>query len=222
MDGIHDLGGKTGFSRLNYSAEEAVFKARWEAAVFTLVQAIGRAGVYTNIDQFRHAVERIDPEAYLNHGYYGRWLGAIETLLVEARVLTTDEITQQALALGARDTDLIAAQPSHDQSSVSGYAADSSGTTENALFGVADRVHTAEHGPLGHTRLPAYARGKLGVITACQGLWPYPDLRAHGDAQSRQHLYTVTFSSAALGFEEVFELNLDLFEPYLSPVEDLI
>ena len=131
---------KTGFSRLNYSAEEAVFKARWEAAVFTLVQAIGRAGVYTNIDQFRHAVERIDPEAYLNHGYYGRWLGAIETLLVEARVLTTDEITQQALALGARDTDLIAAQPSHDQSSVSGYAADSSGTTENALFGVADRV----------------------------------------------------------------------------------
>ena len=72
---------------------------------------------------------------------------------------------------------------------------------------------------LGHTRLPGYARDKRGIITACQGLWPYPDLRAHGHGEPSQYLYTVTFDSLDLGFSEAFELNLDLFEPYLYPIE---
>ena len=89
MDGIHDLGGQPGYNALGYRRDEPVFKDRWEATVFTMVRASAQAGAYTNIDQFRHAVERIDPKAYLEHGYYGRWLGAVETLFVEAGILTT-------------------------------------------------------------------------------------------------------------------------------------
>ena len=219
MDGIHDLGGQIGYNALGHTRDEAVFKDRWEATVFAMVQACARAGAYQNIDQFRHAVERINPQAYLDHGYYGRWLGAVETLLVEAGILTTNEITERAHALGASPNDLIAARPSQGANPATGYPAPRKPATEVAAFKTGDPVQTTQDSPLGHTRLPGYARDKPGLITACQGLWPYPDLRAHGYGAQHQHLYTVTFNSLDLGFTEAFELNLDLFEPYLSAAE---
>ena len=221
MDGIHDLGGQPGYNALGYSRDEPVFKDRWEATVFTLVRASAQAGAYTNIDQFRHAVERIDPKAYLEHGYYGRWLGAVETLFVEAGILTTAEITERATQMGAAPNDLIAARPNQIKTQTTGIPAKRNPIDQAPWFQVGDPVQTAETSPLGHTRLPGYARDKRGLITACQGLWPYPDLRAHGHGEPSQYLYTVTFSSRDLGFSEAFELNLDLFEPYLNPIETI-
>ncbi len=222
MDGVHDLGGQPGHNALGYRRDETVFKDRWEAAVFTLARASAQAGAYTNIDQFRHAVERIDPKAYLEHGYYGRWLGAVETLLVEAGILTTADITERAVHLGAGPDDLIAARPSLTKIQTTGIPAKRSPVGEAPWFKVGDPVHTVQAPPLGHTRLPGYARNKQGLITACQGLWPYPDLRAHGHGEQSQYLYTVTFKSLDLGFSEAFELNLDLFEPYLSLIETIL
>ena len=123
MEGIHDLGGQPGYNALGYRRDEPVFKDRWEATVFTLVRASAQAGAYTNIDQFRHAVERIDPKAYLEHGYYGRWLGAVETLFVEAGILTTAEITERATRLGADPNDLIAARPNQTKTQTTGIPA---------------------------------------------------------------------------------------------------
>ena len=222
MDGIHDLGGQSGHSTLGYHRNEPVFKDRWEATVFTMVRASAQAGAYTNIDQFRHAVERIDPKAYLEHGYYGRWLGAVETLFVEAGILTTAEITERAAQLGAGPDDLIAARPSRTKIQATGIPAKRNPVGDPPWFKVGDPVHTVQASPLGHTRLPGYARNKEGLITACQGLWPYPHLRAHGHGEQSQYLYTVTFNSLDLGFSEAFELNLDLFEPYLSLIETIL
>ena len=59
MDGIHDLGGKVGYGQVDRKESGAVFQERWEAAVFTMTNAIARAGAFQNIDQFRHAIERI-------------------------------------------------------------------------------------------------------------------------------------------------------------------
>ncbi len=219
MDGIHDLGGQAGHNALGYHRDEPVFKDRWEAVVFTLVRASAQAGAYTNIDQFRHAVERIDPKAYLEHGYYGRWLGAVETLLVESGILTTAEITERATRLGAAPDDLIAARPDPTKTQTTGIPAQRNPIGEAPWFQAGDAIQTVQAAPLGHTRLPSYARNKKGFITACQGLWPYPDLRAHGHGEQLQYLYTVTFDSLNLGFSEAFELNLDLFESYLNPIE---
>ena len=72
MDSMHDLGGKEGFGEVLVEADEPVFHERWEAAVFTMVRAGAAAGGWNNTDRFRHAIERIDPVAYLPHGYYGR------------------------------------------------------------------------------------------------------------------------------------------------------
>ena len=218
MDGIHDLGGRPGFGRVDLMPLEPEFKARWEAKVFTLVNAAARAGAYQSIDQFRHAVERIDPEAYLTHGYYGRWLGGLETLLVEAGILSTETITTRACALGARPEDLIAARPQRTTPSDGGIPSATNSPTA-PLYALNDRVRSSKIIPKGHTRLPSYARDKPGWITAFHGRWVYPDTSAHGIECPQQFLYTVTFDSADLGFKESFQLNLDLFEPYLTLIE---
>lgn len=217
MDGIHDLGGKSGFGRVNHVGEEPVFKARWHAKVFAMVNAAARAGAYQSVDQFRHAVERIHSEAYLSHGYYGRWLGGVETLLVEAGLLSTVEISRRALKLGADNDDLVAAQPQASMPKEGGIPAGPE--LEQPKFSLGDRVRSSNLTPVGHTRLPCYARDKTGEITALHDRWPYPDAQAHGIDAPPQFLYTVTFDSAALGFPESFALNLDLFEPYLTIVE---
>ena len=111
MDGVHDLGGKPGYGRVAAQADEPVFQARWEAAVFAMMRATAAAGALGNADRFRHAIERIHPGAYLTHGYYGRWLGGLENLLVEAGLVTQEEIRAKLLEAGVADEGLVAAQP---------------------------------------------------------------------------------------------------------------
>ena len=77
MDGIHDLGGKAGFGKVEAEEDEPYFHEPWESRVFSMVINLG-----DNTDRFRHAVERIDPISYLSDTYYGRWLGGLETKLV--------------------------------------------------------------------------------------------------------------------------------------------
>jgi len=78
MDGIHDLGGRQGFGRVEH--DETVFHADWERRVLGLALSSQEA----NVDAFRHAIERLDPVTYLTAGYFGRWLGALELLAHEA------------------------------------------------------------------------------------------------------------------------------------------
>ena len=111
MDGIHDLGGKQGFGAVDTEVAAEAFEARWQAAVFAMTGALYRANVTQNTDQFRHAIERIDPVSYLTDGYYGRWLGGIETLLVEAGRMSQADIDARLIEMGHALTARIAARP---------------------------------------------------------------------------------------------------------------
>ncbi|MFU8817565.1 MAG: nitrile hydratase subunit beta, partial [Pseudomonadales bacterium] len=111
MDGIHDLGGKHGFGSVVRERAEPAFHERWEARVFAVVGAAGANGIFKNSDQFRHAIERIDPVAYLSHGYYGRWLGGVETLLRESGVVTEQALRQRIATLGGDPDAPAAARP---------------------------------------------------------------------------------------------------------------
>jgi nitrile hydratase subunit beta len=227
MDGIHDLGGKHGFGAVQREADEPVFHERWEARVLGIC-LLGDGGAALNIDHFRHAIERIDPVAYLTHGYYGHWLGGLETRLVEAGVLDTATITRRAVEQGASANDLIAARPMADPDRIDYRPAESgnqraipAGTSPR--FAVGARVRTQAHGVPGHTRLPAYARDRVGTIIAWRGGWVFPDTNAHGRGENPQHLYTVAFSGAELwgsDAEPGVVVHLDLFEPYLNAVPD--
>lgn len=223
MDGIHDLGGKDGYGPVDKAGADTVFHDRWEAAVFSMLPAGPATGAWFSADRFRHAIERIDPEAYLADGYYGRWLGGIETLLVEAGVFTQEEITAKAVALGAASDSRIAARPKSSPEPV-GEPSAARGARRPLdrvpRFAAGDMIVTKMDPVPGHTRLPAYARGKQGEITSCHDGWVYPDTNAHGLGEQPQPLYTVRFSSEVLWGSKGFSVYLDLFEPYLSQAED--
>ncbi len=226
MDGIHDLGGKQGFGAVEREPDEPAFHHRWEASVFAMVNAAAAAGALRNTDQFRHAVERIDPAAYLTHGYYGRWLGAVETLLREAGLVDARELEARLASLaqsrGADPPAPPAARPAEFPDRIS-YGAAAAGSPRRLdtppRFAPGDRVRTAAYGKRGHTRLPGYARGRAGTITAHHGGWVFPDSNAHGLGEQPQHLYTVSLSSEALWGDEAepgVTVSLDLFESYLE------
>ena len=50
-----------------------------------------RSGVYS-LDEFRDAVERMEPQEYLRSGYYEKWFHAVRTLCVAKGVLTAQEV----------------------------------------------------------------------------------------------------------------------------------
>jgi nitrile hydratase beta subunit len=221
MDGIHDLGGKEGFGSVVREADEPVFHERWEARVCGMT-LLGGGGSARNVDHFRHSIERIDPVAYLTHGYYGRWLGGLEIRIVEAGILDTAQITRRAMELGAAAGDLVAARPSPEPDRI-GYRAQEEGNRRSIgaapRFEVGDRVRTRVHGVPGHTRLPAYARGRAGTVVTWHEGWVFPDSNAHGQGENPQHLYTVAFEGVELwgaDSERGVVVHLDLFEPYLE------
>ncbi|MFT4676263.1 MAG: nitrile hydratase beta subunit [Patiriisocius sp.] len=220
MDGIHDLGGKHGFGSVEREPNEPVFHAPWEAKMFAIMLASGGAGAFYSADRFRHLIERIDPASYLSDGYYGRWLGGLETGLVEAGVLTTSEITERYQAFGGDGEARVAARPRVDPEPLGDLpaASDSQRSVAAPRFSLGDCVLTVTTAKPGHTRLPAYARGKVGRVIASHGGWVYPDTNAHGKGEQPQHLYTVEFSAETLWGEsaESMSLCLDLFEPYLA------
>ena len=224
MNGIHDLGGRHGFGAVVVEADEPAFHERWEAAVFAMMFACGRCGASGNSDRFRHAIERIDPAAYLEDTYYGRWLGGIETLLVEAGFVDREELSERARARGAAIDARIASRPAATPDAVPLGDEGSCLRTPDAApaFAVGDAIRTRLATSGGHTRLPDYARGRPGHIVAHRGGWVFPDTNAHGLGEAPTHLYTVAFRGEDLwgaDGEADLVVNLDLFEPYLEPCD---
>ena len=91
MNGIHDLGGMQDMGDLPFEANEPVFHEDWERRVFGVMIATFAGGQF-NVDEFRHAIERMDPAHYLESSYYEHWLTALETLLAENGALTRAEL----------------------------------------------------------------------------------------------------------------------------------
>jgi nitrile hydratase len=86
-------------------------------------------------------------------------------------------------------------------------------------FDPGDRIRTRAMNPEGHTRLPAYLRGREGTIERAIGAFPFSDDRAAGRPYDRQMLYTVRFDGAEIwgkDAEPESSICADLFESYLE------
>ena len=211
MNGIHDMGGLHGFGSVEIEPGEPVFHERWEARVFGIVTSLPSG----NLDAGRHGLERLDPVSYLQNGYYGRWLAALERGLLAGGVLGAEEIEARMRAPLRR-----AARPAAPHWKPSGRPSYARAVDRAPRFREGAAVRTRNHQPKGHTRLPAYARCRLGAIERVHAAMVYPDDHAHGRGENPQHLYTVRFAARELWGPEAepdTAVYLDLFEPYLEP-----
>ena len=89
MARMNDVGGMHGFGPIDTEPHGAPFESLWEARVMGINRLLLQAGLY-NLDEFRDAIERMGPQAYLNAGYYERWLAGLERLCAERGLL--DEV----------------------------------------------------------------------------------------------------------------------------------
>jgi nitrile hydratase len=74
--------------------------------------------------------------------------------------------------------------------------------------------------PAGHTRLPRYARGKIGVVHRIHGVYVFPDTSAHSLGENPQHVYSIRFSAHELWGEQTQARDAvyaDLWDNYLEP-----
>ena len=88
-------------------------------------------------------------------------------------------------------------------------------------FDVGERVRTRLNNPEGHTRLPAYLRGRVGRIERIVGAFPFSDERAWGRGSAEaQVLYTVCFAGRDVWGDDAqaATISADLFESYLEVV----
>jgi nitrile hydratase subunit beta len=83
-----------------------------------------------------------------------------------------------------------------------------------------DRVRTRATDPVGHTRLPRYARGAVGVLVEEAGRHPLADDRARGLSADAQPVWHVRFAAADLFGAGDHTVTVELWQEYLTRVEE--
>ena len=213
---VHDIGGMHGFGPVEAEAEEPVFHADWEARVYALQRAMGATGLWT-IDGGRASLENLPPIEYLAASYYKRWFLGLERRVVAHGLVSEDEISAgRALRPGVR----LNRKLTLDDARAMSFAHFDRPASSPARFKTGDRVRTKNMHPKTHTRLPRYARDKLGTVEAVRGCHVFPDSAALGTGENPQWLYTVVFAGRELWGEEAdpsIKVSIEAFESYLLP-----
>ncbi len=217
MDGLHDMGGKQGWGTVAVDPDEPVFATEWEGRAFAMgAMSGGLSG--TNLDAFRHALERLHPMEYLIDGYYGRWLACAELLLVDSGIIPAGAVEARAQKLLGNDVD----EPTEAVENKPQYERGGGGSLRQIDaapgFAVGDKVRARDMHVSGHTRMPSYIRGRDGVVSAIRPAAVLPDATAHFTGEDAQHVYTVDFDSTTLWGPdaEPATLKIDLFESYME------
>jgi len=202
MDGIHDLGGRQGFGKVRYVRDAKAFHAPWEVRANALYAFAVRLGIF-NMDEYRHAIERMEPRHYLSASYYERSLTSLATLCVEKGIVTREELERRAQ--GAFPLAL----PS---------APGRSNVASRERFQPGDRVRVRPDHVPGHVRMPGYIRGKAGVVVSESPLYPFPDAHAHSVEAADEPTYDVRFRAEDLWPDSADPalVHVGVFQSYLE------
>jgi hypothetical protein len=92
--GHHDVGGLPGAGPVDQT--EHVL-SDWEIVADAVNQALTARGI-KRTDEMRRAREEMDAEEYRDMSYYERWIASIETILIEKKILTKEEIDRRLAA----------------------------------------------------------------------------------------------------------------------------
>jgi hypothetical protein len=202
MDGMHDLGGKQGFGRVKYPS--APHDEKWQRLVRAL-QGFAVENHVWNMEEFRHAIERMAPRHYMSAPYFERHVTAIATLLVEKGIVTPEEV--ESLADG--------------KFPLSGPLGPGRLASAPQSFAIGETVRIRNEFVSGHVRVPAYVRGKTGTIVYVSAPAPFPDAAGHNMQAAMEPTYDVRFRSRDLwpdASDEVLN-HVAVFQSYLEKVE---
>jgi nitrile hydratase subunit beta len=217
MDGVHDMGGMHGFGKVEPEQDEPVFHEDWEARTQALYRAMSYAGVWC-IDAARFAREQLPPAVYLASSYYRKWELGMEKQLAELGLAGPDELASgHALRPGKPLKRKLSTAEVPNIITRGSFARPAQAP---ARFKPGDRLRTKNIHPKTHTRLPRYARDKVGVVEALRGCHVFPDTVAIGKGENPQWLYTVLFEGRELWGENAepsLKVSIEAFEPYLEP-----
>ncbi|HCB34831.1 MAG TPA: nitrile hydratase subunit beta, partial [Acidimicrobiaceae bacterium] len=185
--------------------------------------------------EFRHALERLAPRDYFDHGYYGRWLAGLELLLTEYGVLEPGELDRRLGLPAGTGPAARAGRPAEVDPKLlpDGTPPEQDGEPDGEpdgtfagrhlarppRFRAGDAVVTVPRRTSGHTRLPAYATGKRGVVVRHHRAEVLPDSTAHDLGERPQHVYSVGFEASELWgapAEPGVTVHVDLYENYLD------
>jgi nitrile hydratase len=213
-----DLGGKDGFGPVVQEPEALKFHAAWEPHALALTLAMGATGTW-NIDMTRSARETLADYDRLT--YYAIWLKGLEKLIVEHGLAERDEIAAGRMLHSAAPLQRVLNAHDVPETLARGTPTARSATTA-ARIALGERVRTRAGEILHHTRLPHYARGKIGVIDRVHGAHVFADTNARGLGEQPQWLYTVVFDGHELwGSRSTpnLSVSIDAWEPYLEPLQ---
>jgi nitrile hydratase beta subunit len=218
VNGVHDMGGMQCFGPVEPEPNEPVFHSDWEARVLALNRALGYARAW-NIDMSRAAVENLPPEVYLTRSYYEKWALRMERLLLDFELVDADELAAgRALRPGKPLPRKLAAADVAAALSRGSYGR---APGAPARFKAGDQVRTRNINPATHTRLPRYARGRVGTVECVRGCHVFPDSVAIGKGENPQWLYTLRFEGRELWGENCdpnLKVSIEAFEPYLEAI----
>ncbi len=218
MNGPHDLGGQMGFGPVAPETDEPYFHAEWEKRALGVTLCAGAMGAWT-IDESRHMRESLHPADYYASSYYQIWIKALERLLVRHRFLTDDELARRVVLSPPATPKRVLKAENVAATLARGGPCDRPVAGE-PRFRPGERVRTRNFHPTGHTRLPRYARGKVGVVEAARGGFVFPDSNAHRGGEQPQHVYTVVFTGEEIwgeGADPTLAISIDAWESYLEP-----
>jgi nitrile hydratase subunit beta len=217
MNGAHDMGGVMGFGPVTPEKNEPVFHGLWEERVLAMTLAMAPAAGW-NIDQSRFARENIPPQTYLSRSYYEIWFGGLTRLLAERGMVMPDELAAGKALHPAKPAQRVLAAEDTWAFVAAGRSAERP-MAAPARFKVGDHVRTKNIHPVGHTRLPRYVRGHVGVVTHLHGGHVYPDTNARGEGEAPEWLYTVRFAARDLWGEAAdptVSVSVDAWDSYLE------
>jgi nitrile hydratase subunit beta len=219
MNGIHDMGGMQDMGPIVYEKNEPVFHEPWEGRVYAIRRAMGAWRKWTT-DNTRHEIEQIPPADYIRMSYYERWLVSTVEIMIKVGLITRTEVENGKPSPGsARATPAVTTADAAALMIRPKVARPDSRVA--ARFKVGERVRTRNMHPIGHTRLPRYARDKAGTIHRDHGIYVFPDTIVAGLGEKPQHLYSVRFEARELWGPEAsarHSVYLDLWDDYLGQV----
>jgi len=218
MNGIHDMGGMQDMGPIHEERNEPVFHEPWEGRVFALRRAMGAWGKW-NIDATRYAIELVQPVDYLRMSYYERQFAAFLEMLVQHDFVTRAELESSVPAAGSATVTPALTVEKANILFTKGVPA-SRNVRVAPRFKAGQSVRARNINPVGHTRLPRYARGKIGTIHRDHGVFVFPDTNAHFLGEKPQHVYSVRFAAGELwGEQAAFQdsVYVNMWDDYLEP-----